>query len=148
MAVATYTSTIFANSPMKAVHIANQSVSGQIVWGATSTVGDVAFLCKVPHGATVVDVIVDHSTGATTQALSYGLARGAVAGGAGNLSCFIASGAQASVLRKTALGLPITVSVSDTDPLRYGEFACKVESGSTTTSLFVNFTIIYRSDGT
>jgi hypothetical protein len=148
MAVTTYTSTTFANSAMKAVHVANQSVSGQFVWGATSTVGDVAFLCKVPHGATVVDIIVDHSTGASTQALSYGLARGAAAGGGGNLSCFIASGAQGSVLRKTVVGLPVTVSVSDTDPLRYGEFACKVESGTTTTSLFVNFTIIYRSDGT
>jgi len=148
MAVTTYTSTVVANGPVKAVHVGNSSVSGQLAWTATSTVGDVGFLCRLPHGATVVDLIVDHTTGATAQALSYGMARGAAAGGGGNLSCFINSGAQASVLRKTVLGLPVTVSVSDTDPLRYGEFACKIESGSTTTSLFVNFTISYRSDGT
>lgn len=148
MPTATYTSSAFGFGPLKAHHVGNNSVGGQLAWGATSTVADIGFLAKIPHGATIVDVICDHTTGATAQALSYGMARGAAAGGGGNLSCFIASGAQAAILRKTVLGVPLTVSVSDADPLRYGEFACKVESGTTTTSLFVNFTIVYRSDGT
>lgn len=145
MPVATYTCTIFNNAP-RAIHAGVNAVSGQFMWTATSTVGDVCFLAKIPHGATIIDLCVDHSTGATAQGLSYGLTRGAAAGGGANLSCFIASGAQATILRKTVLGLPVQVSVSDLDPLRYGEFTAKVESGTTTTSLVVNFTIMYRMD--
>lgn len=148
MAVTTYTATTFANNVPKAIVAGNQSVSGQFMWTAASTVGDVLFCAKIPHGATIVDVIEDHSTGASAQALSFGMARGAAAGGGGNMSVFISSGAQGAVNRRSVVGLPLTVSVSDTDPLRYGEFACKVESGTTTTSLVVNFTIIYRTDGT
>lgn len=149
MAAATYTSTLWANTP-KAIQAGVSSVSGQLSgWGATkSTVGDVGFLCKVPHGATIIDIIVDHSTGATAQALSYGLTSGAAAGGGANLSCFVASGAQATMLRRSVIGGVQTVSVSDADPNRYATFACLVESGTTTTSLVVNFTIYYRTDGT
>jgi hypothetical protein len=147
MALSTYTCTTWTNSP-KAVEIGNSSVSGQVVWTATSTVGDVALLAKIPHGATIIDIIEDHSTGAAAQALSFGLDRGAVAGGGGNSSCFIASGAQATVNRKNVVGLPITVSVSDNDTNRWASLTAKVESGTTTTSLVVNFTIVYRTDGT
>ena len=146
MAVATYTSTTFANNQPKGIHVGNQSVSGQLIWGATSTIGDVGFLCKLPNGAMVVDIIVDHTTGATTQALSYGLASGGPAGSA-TYSCFIASLAQATKSRITVMGVPAVVSISANDPTGYGIFACKVESGTTTTSLIVNFTIIYRIDG-
>lgn len=147
MALSTYTCTTWLNSP-KAVEIGNSSVSGQLMWTATSTVGDVALLCKIPHGATIVDVIEDHSTGASSQALKFGLDRGAVGGGAGNRSCFIAAGAQATVNRRSVVGLPVTVSVSDLDTLRYASLVAQVASGTTTTSLVVNFTIVYRTDGT
>lgn len=147
MATATYTCTTWTNSP-KAVEIGNSSVSGQLVWTATSTVGDIGFLARIPHGATIVDIIENHSTGASSQALSFGLGSGAVAGGGANASCFIASGAQATVNRTTVLGLPVTVSVSDLDTNRWATLLCKVESGTTTTSLVVNFTIVYRTDGT
>lgn len=146
MAVATYTSTTFANNQPKGVHVGNMSVSGQLIWGATSTVGDVGFLCKLPAGAMVVDIIVDHSTGATAQALDYGLASGGPAGSA-TFSCFTSALAQATVGRKTVLGVPAVVSLSANDPTGYGIFACKVASGTTTTSLIVNFTIVYRMDG-
>ncbi len=154
MAVATYTCTIFNNAP-KGVHAGTQSVSGTLAWGATSTVGDIGFLCKVPHGAKIVDLIEYHTTGAATQALSFGLDRGVANGGAGNLSCFIASGAQASTGNRLALGngptathkAPIQVSLSDLDPVRYAILCAKVESGTTTTSLFVSFTLSYRIDG-
>lgn len=146
MALSTYTSTVWTNTP-KAVHIGSNSVSGQIMWTATSTVGDVAFLAKIPHGATIVDLIEDHSTGATAQALKFGLDRGVAAGGAGNRSIFIAAGAQATVNRRSVVGIPVTVSVSDTDANRYATLTAQVASGTTTTSLVVNFTVIYRTDG-
>src|SRR5690242_15437328 len=97
--MATYTATTWSNTP-KAVEVGANSVSGQIKWTAASSVGDIAFLAKIPQGATIIDIIEDHSTGATTQALSFGLDRGAADGGTGNSSCFIASGAQATVNRK------------------------------------------------
>lgn len=147
--MATYTASMFANTP-KAIHIGNNSISGQYAYGATaSSNGDIIFLAKVPHGATVVGIEEDHSTGASTQALSFGFARGAAAGGGANFSCLIASGAQATVNRGNVLGLPVTVSVSDTDPKRYAELCAKVESGSATTSLVINLrALVYRTDGT
>lgn len=147
MAVATYTSTTFANVQPKNLVSGDQSVSGQVAWTATSTVGDVAFLCKIPAGAVVVDIIEDHTTGATAQGLSFGLASGGP-GGSATFSCYIASGAQATMNRRSVLGSQtIVVSLSANDPTGYGIVACKVESGTTTTSLIVNFTVIYRMDG-
>ena len=146
--MATYTATMFANTP-KAIHIGDNSISGQFKFPAASSVGDVVFLAKVPHGATIVGIEEDHTTGATAQAVSFGFARGAASGGGGNASCLIASGAQATVNRGNVLGLPVTVSVSDTDPLRYAELVAKVESGSATTSLIINLrALVYRTDGT
>ena len=42
--------------------------------------------------------------------------------------------------------LPFTISVSDNDPNKYGIFAAKVESGTATTSLVVNFRVTYQVD--
>jgi len=145
MATATYTSTVFLNNQPKAVHAGVNSVSGSVMATAASTVGDVFFLAKIPHGAKFVDMQVDHTTGATTQALSYGLATGGP-GGTATYSCFIASGAQATILRKTVLGVPADISVSDGATDRYGILSAKVESGSPTTSLIVNFIFSYRMD--
>src|SRR5438105_4929528 len=105
MATATYTCSVFNNAP-KFQHIADTSVSGQLMWTATSTVGDIAFLCKIPHGAKIVDMAEYHTSGATAQGLSFGLDRGVAAGGAGNASCFIASGAQATMNRMSFAASP------------------------------------------
>jgi hypothetical protein len=145
--MATYTCTVFNSTP-KSVHAGVNSVSGSINLAATaSSVGDVIFLAKIPHGASFVSIEADHTTGATAQALSYGLATGGAAGGGASFSAFITSGAQATALRKNVLGLPAVVSVSDNDPNRYGILAAKVESGTATTSLIVNFVFNYRVDG-
>ena len=146
MAVTTYTSTL-QNSTPKAPHIGDCSVAVNFVWTATSTVGDVCFLAKIPQGARILSLEEDHSTGATAQALSFGFDRGIAAGGAGNLSILIASGAQATKNRLSVLGLPPIISVSDADPQRFAWFSCKVESGTTTTSLVVNAVLTYTMDG-
>lgn len=145
--MATYTSTVFVNNQAKSAHVGVISVSGQINLGASaSSNGDVLFLAKIPHGASYVSIEADHTTGATTQALSYGLASGGPAGSA-TFSCFIASGAQGStILRKNVVGVPDRVSCSDADVNRYGILAAKVESGTATTSLIVNFVFSYRMD--
>lgn len=146
MTVATYTSTLQTATP-KAPHIGDCSVAINFIWPATSTVGDVLLMAKIPQGARILDLVEDHSTGATTQALSFGFDRGIAAGGAGNFSILIASGAQATKNRLSVLGLPPIISVSDADPQRFAWFACKVESGTTTTSLVVNAVLTYTMDG-
>ena len=152
MATATYTSTVFDNSP-KFTHLGDVTVTGQVAWSATSTVGDIGFLAKIPHGAKIVDFAEYHTTGATAQALSFGFDRGIAAGGAGNASCLMASGAQATMNRLSFAtspntgNAPVSISLSDLDPVRYAILTAKIESGTTTTSLFVNFTLTYRFDG-
>lgn len=146
MAVTTYTSTLQTATP-KAPHIGNCSVAVSFMWTAASTIGDVVFLAKIPQGARIIEFTEDHSTGATAQALSFGFDRGIAAGGAGNLSILIASGAQATKNRLSVLGLPPIISVSDGDPLRFAWLAGKVESGTTTTSLVVNAVLTYTMDG-
>ena len=144
--MATYTSTVFANQQPKAVHVGVNSVSGSINLGATaSSTGDIIFLAKIPNGAKYVAFTEDHTTGAATQAISFGYASGGPAGSA-TYSLFVASGAQATINRRTVLGLPADCSLSANDPNSYGILAAKIESGTATTSLIINFVYSYRMD--
>lgn len=156
MATATYTASTFKNNVAKVLPAGDMSVQGSLMWGATSTVGDVAFLCKIPHGAEIVDLWEYHTTGAATQVLKFGLSKGVAAGGGGALSCFVSGGAQATMNRFTYANwkaaspgnaMPMTVSVSDTDTVRYSTLHAQIASGTTTTSLKVYFSITYRMDG-
>lgn len=145
--MATYTATIFANAP-KAVHAGVNSVSGQFNLGTqAATVGDILYLAKIPHGATIVDVVEDHTNGQGAFAVSIGLASGGP-GGSATFSCFIANGAVNTVNRRNVAGVPLTVSVSDNDAGRYGVLAAKLESGSLTTNTLINFSVLYRTDQT
>ncbi len=138
----------------KAVHIGNQSISGTstipLAAGAPSS-GDQLLLAKIPHGAVIIDFFEDH-TCADTIGLDFGMQTGVVAGGGGNQSCFLAAGAKATFNRRNVVtagngGQGITVSVSDLDPNRYGALMAKVASGSLTSQVTINWTIIYRMDG-
>lgn len=144
--MATYSASVMTAQP-KRVHAGANVVHGNFNLGATaSSAGDIIMLAKIPTGAVVTGIRVDHSTGATAQALSYGLATGGPAGAA-TYSAFISSLAQATVSTTGVVGgIPYTVSVSDTDPNKYGVFSAKVESGTATTSLIVNFCLTYQVD--
>ena len=148
MATTTYTCTVFDAQP-KAVQEGVVSVSGTINSAAVAwSTGDIVFLAKIPHGAKYVSMQVDHSTGATAHAIDYGWAKGGAAGGAASYSALIAAGAQATILTKNVMGVPADVSCSDSDPNRWGILAAKVGvTGTTTTSLFINFIYTYRTDG-
>jgi hypothetical protein len=150
--MATYTSTVFANQQPKGVHVGRLSVGGQAVVPGTGTApsaGDIVFLAKIPHGAVIEEIIVDH-TCADTIAISYGLASGHTTGGNASLSALAAGVAKDTLTRRTAKGLPggLTISCSDNDPNRYGIFSAKVESGSLTATATINFLVIFRNDGT
>lgn len=152
MAVATLTSTVFANAGAKQTHAGNITVSGQYVSGGTvHTVGDIIFLAKIPHGATIVEFAVDHSTSETALGLDYGMASGgSIAGGGADISQFATALAKGTIIRsnlKRTTGNPTqVVSVSDNSGVRYGIFGAKVASGSASTSLIINFSVTYRSD--
>lgn len=148
MAVATYTSTVYTNDPGIAVHTGNMTVDGKIVH--SGTVGDILFLARVPHGARVVEFLEYHSNGETAAAYSFGFNKGIAAGGAGNHSCLISSGAVATMNRlsfaNSPTGSPVQISLSDLDPVRYATLTAKAESGTVTISVSLCFSLVYRMD--
>lgn len=150
MTAATYTCTVYNDVP-KAHHIGNISVSGVAKWTAAGSVTDVLFLCKVPHGARIVDAYEYHTNGQTAAVLDFGFDRGIAAGGGGNASCIISGGALATMnrlsLAASPSNAPVQISVSDTDPLRYATFQASAVSGTFTISVVVNWCITYRMDG-
>ncbi len=148
MAVQTLTSTVFDNLPLKQVHTGNITIQGSFNRGATTnTLSDVIFLAKIPHGALIEDIRVDHiAPDATALGIKYGLATGAATGGGASWSCFTAALAKGSVARKSVQSTAVRVSVSDSDPNRYGIFAATLSTGTTTGSYTINFAVIYRCD--
>lgn len=147
MAVRTLTCSVFDSQP-KNVETGIVSVSGTYTGDATKyTVGDTILLAKIPHGAKYVSFECDHSTGATAAGVDFGYSKGGAAGGGASLSALVSAGAQATINRKTTLGIPADISVSDNDVNRWGILAATVVSGTTTTSLVINFTYCYRVDG-
>ena len=146
--MATYTASLFANTP-KGIHAGVNSIVVNYQSGTlTSSAGDVIFLGKIPHGARIIEVIEDHSTDATAHAIDIGLATGGAAGGGAMLSLFVKAGAQATKNRLNVLGIPPVVSVSDGDPNRYGILAAKCAvTGTATISLMLNVAVMYTTDG-
>lgn len=151
--MATYTANSYTLNPPKNLVSGDQSMSGQYNSAAqVVTSGDLIKLAKIPHGATVIAFTEDHSTGATQMALKFGFARiGAVAGDgsllAGQTSIIIASSNQAAKNRESVVGgLPLVVSVTDADPNRYADLIIKSAGTTPTTSLIVNWVVIYRMD--
>lgn len=150
MALATYTCTTFANQP-KYVEKGNVSVSGFVQWTAAGSVGDVLFCCKVPHGAKIVDFMEYHSNGQTAAAIDWGFNKGIAAGGGANASCLISGGAVATMNRMSFAASPnngpLTISLSDADPVRYATLIGKAASGTFTITVSVAWTLTYRFDG-
>lgn len=152
MAVTTYTSTTYAaqNSGPKQHIYGASHVSGKFVWSAAGTVGDVVFLCKVPHGAKVVSFEEYHSSGQTAAAIDFGFNKGIAAGGGANASCLISGGAIATMNRMSFAaspnGVPVQISLSDTDPVRYATLTATAASGTFTLTVSLTWAIQYRTD--
>ena len=154
MALTTHTSTVFDRQPV-ANATGDITVSGQFNSGAVEvSVSDIVFLAKIPHGATIVEVCVDHSNGEAALGVDYGLQTGGAATGAASISAFIGALAIATVGRMSARRASganpggVQVSVSDSSPARYGIFAAFPVSGTGTDSTIINFSITYRCDAT
>ncbi len=156
--MATFTSTVYKSNPAKFWQVGNVSVSGQFNWasavGAAASVGDVVFLAKVPNGAKIVDFYEYHSANASAFSINVGFDRGAAAGGGSGVSCMGSGVAQATMNRLSlaaslATGnAPMTISLSDLDTVKYCALQATVVGPNTgTTSVFINFCLIYRFDG-
>lgn len=147
--MSTFTATTYTNGTQaRSVHAGVNHVEFQYASGSQSVAsGDVIFLAKLPNRARVLDLIEDHSTGATTYGIAFGLATGTNVGGGASFSCFIATCAQATKNRLSVLGLPTTISLSDNDTNNFAILAAKVKTATTTTSLFINGICFYSSDG-
>ncbi len=154
--MATFTSSVYKSNGDKFLAVGDTSVSGQLLLTASTSAGDIGFLAKVPHGAKIVDFYEYHtaaSTAGSGLAISFGFNTGIAAGGAGNLSCLIASGAGATMNRMTLVASPtahngpVRISLSDLATVRYAALAALIESATGTTSVFVNFCLTYRFDG-
>ena len=148
MTVATYTSTTYLNAPIKSYHVGNHTVDGQAKWTAAGTVGDVLFLCKVPHGARIVDFAEYHTNGQTAAGLDFGFDRGIAAGGGGNASVLLTDATLAATNRLSLGAGRIQISLSDTDPKRYAILQATAASGTVTITVVVNWRLTYRMDET
>lgn len=150
MAVVTYTSTTYNNSP-KFEQVGNQTVSGNFTWPAAGTLSDHVFLAKIPNGAKIVDFYEYHTNGQTAAVLDFGFDRGIAAGGGGNTSILISGGALATMnrfsLATCSTALPPTISLSDLDPIRYANLQAKAVSGTFTITVVIGWALTYRFDG-
>jgi hypothetical protein len=164
MAVGTYYADTISQ-PVRGIHAGMQAVTGAASTGATaSTVGDIVVLAKIPHGAIVMDVIVQHNSPSSVgQTFDYGIAyptaldssgRPATLTGTGSNASLIATAVgQGAMTRWTkaipnntsfaASGQVISASDSAADNLRYACLIATNVSLTPTTSVQVVGTVIY-----
>ena len=149
-----------ANIPIRTVEKGLTTVSfyynsGTSVFSATQST---VLLCKIPHGATVLDYCVSHSSGAATFPADYGYS---VLNGAGTASATLSifGTQQAKALgnrpNKTpantafTAGVPVKISLSDdVNQPRFAYFTGSYANSSASASLVVQGYVTYTMDGT
>lgn len=145
----------YASVPVKSEVNRNITIPFYFNSGATPVVsisGAVVLLCKIPHGATILDYKVFHSCGAATCPADYGYA---LAGGASyNASVFGTAQAKATANSPNqianaafTLGMPFKKSLSDDAVDRFYYFTGKYLPASATASLLVQGYVTYTMDG-
>lgn len=97
-------------------------------------------MMKIPHGATVLDVIWDHTHGAATCPADVGIS-------SGNLSTFATAIAKGAVAHATKPGgVPYTVSKSDDAINQFDIINITPTPTSASTSFITNMTVLYTMD--
>lgn len=138
--MATLTATAFSRPP-RAVHAGLNSVTVEYNSGSTeiSNSATTIFLCKIPHGATIVDLQTHHTSGAATMPTDYGID--------GTLSAFISQATLGVITRAAVVrNIPYRVSAADTDVTRYGVLKATVTPGTATASVIIKTTVYYTMD--
>jgi hypothetical protein len=119
--------------------------SGNVTFGAGT---DVMRLAKLPHGATVVDVVGDVQCAATSVqgvlVVSEVLASGTLSTRA--TLCSI-SAVTAGGPIKTGRFVPYTISLSDDAAVQHAMLAIVVSGGTQSTSFSILGTVVYETSG-
>ena len=138
MSVATTTTTVYSQEPVRSNYIGNWVGGKHTI--STNTLSDIIFLCRIPHGAVVTNWNFRGTHGDTTRTFKLGITGGSAASET-------AFGTQ-TWTTGTVLGIsgcPFKVSVSDTDTL-YATVYMTVSTGTWTTSASFEFSFEYRFD--
>jgi hypothetical protein len=147
--MATLTASLAASQGVvRAVHAGVNSISGSYNSGSSvlSASGQsIVLLCKIPTGATVLEVIEYHSSGADTSPLNIGIRDGVTT--SMSVSVLFSAVTQGAVnraeLQADGPGLFLSAGTS-TERFKY--LIASRDGGSLTTSLKVNFTVLYTMD--
>jgi len=142
MATATLTSTAAASGvPPRAVLAGLNSLSVQFDSGATSLSGaSTVYMAKIPSGATIVDVIQYHSSGAATCPMDIGISNAT-----GSLSAFASQATQGTATHAEK-GVPYDVDASQTVTAGYEILKCTTTAGTETANVKINLTVLYTMD--
>ncbi len=152
MATATQSTTLMAaavNAKSFPQGIISQSFSYNT--GAVTASGATLFqLCKIPVGATIVDLNILASSGAATNPADVGITGNGLLGNsttvvAGTASTFVAAGTGGALARATK-GLPWRVSISDDATVRFVTLTATVTPGTATVSCQLDGTVFYTLD--
>lgn len=95
-------------------------------------------MCKVPHGATILDVYGKVSSGAATCPFTIGIQ--------GDLSAFATGGTLGGVVLRATKGIPYDVSVSGDTATQFIYVNMTVTPGTNTTEVEPTLTVIYTTD--
>lgn len=138
MATLTATAAASAVEPRN-IHAGLQSVSVEYNSGSTaiSDSATTVLMCKVPNGATIVDVIEYHTTGAATCPVDVGVQ--------GALAAFNSAGTQGTA-NHASTGIPYKVSLSDDATNQFVYVTATPTAGTTTASFKCNLTVMYCMD--
>ena len=137
MATLTASAAASGRSP-RAVHAGVNSLTVRYNSGSTeiSPSATTIYMAKIPHGATIIDVIDYHTAGSATCPADIGVV--------GSLAEFVSAATLGAVTR-AALGVPYTVSVS-ADTAQYRVVTATVTPGTATASVKINLTVLYTMD--
>jgi len=139
MAVATTTTTVYTQTPMRGNHVHNW-VGGKHTVSA-NTLSDIIFLCKIPNGAVVTNWHFKGTHGDTGRAFKLG-----ITGGNGASETTFGTITWTSGAVQGVSGCPFKVSISDTDAQAGATVYMTVSTGTWTTSASFEFSFEYRFD--
>jgi hypothetical protein len=105
---------------------------------AISISATTVLMCKVPHGATILDVYGKVSAGSATCPFTIGIQ--------GDLSAFATGGVLGNVVLRATKGIPYDVSVSGDTATQFMYVNMTMTPSSVTSEVEPTLTVIYTTD--
>lgn len=139
MPVATTTTTVYTQTPMRSNHVGNWVGGKHTI--STNTLSDIIFLCKIPNGAVITNWHFLGTHGDTTRTFKLGITGGTAASETAFGTVTWTTG-----VVKAVTGCPFKVSISDSDAQGGAVVYMTVATGTWTTSASFEFSFEYRFD--